>query len=94
MFPGLENSPYQIVVLSASIPSNPIQHSQGQTVIIQSGLLVLVFETGILVRMTMEPQLENLCDSAAESVEGQVGDRMQIKFAHNIGAVGLSRLYA
>jgi hypothetical protein len=42
----------------------------------------------------MEPELENLRDSLAKSVKGQVGDRMQIKLAHDVGAVGFSRLYA
>jgi hypothetical protein len=36
--------------------------------------------------------LENLRDPIAESVEGQVGDRMHIKLAHNIGAVRFNRL--
>ena len=47
-----------------------------------------------LVRVAMQPQLENLRDSIAESIEGQVGDRMQIQLAHDVGAMGFSRLYA
>ena len=43
---------------------------------------------------TIARHLENLRDPFAESVEGKIGDGMQIQLAHDISAVGLSRFYA
>jgi hypothetical protein len=57
-------------------------------------LIVPIQDFRNLLNNSMKATLESLCDSIAKGIKGQIGDRMQVKLAHNVCAMSLSGFYA